>query len=515
MKRTTSQVAAAGAALVLVAGVAIAQTTVITHATIVRVSGPPIANGTIVIDGERIVAVGGNVAIPAGAQVIDARGKFAYPGLIDSDTRLGLTEISSVSGGEDVSEIGTFNPAIATYIAVNPHSELIPVTRVNGVTTVVSSPSGGRIAGVATVIDLDGWSPAQMARRPLGMLVVEYPQFGAAGGGGFFSRGPRLSLEEQRRRAEQQIRELGDYFEAARSYADRKARGTLPAVDRQLEAMVPAMRGEMPVAFSANGAEEIMSAVHTAERFGLDAVIVGGRAAWEVADSLAATNVPVILGSILSNPGEDEDPFDAIYAQPSVLARAGVKFAFSTGDAANARNLPYHAQMAVAHGLDEETALRAMTLWPAQILGIDQEVGTLEAGKVANLFIADGDPMDVRTTIEQVFIRGRAIEMGTRHIHGIIVIPERATRASPAPQPRRPSGPSRRSIGAIVGSYKSAVSKRINQLRGTPGAWVWQRNYYEHVIRDIASLNRIREYIARNPARWSDDTENPRRPHGR
>jgi imidazolonepropionase-like amidohydrolase len=393
-----------------------AQAIAITGGTVVTMAGPPIVNGTVVIEGGKIVAVGAAVAVPAGARTIDARGKFVFPGLIDARTQLGLTEIGSVAGGNDMSELGDFNPAMATVVAVNPHSELIPVTRVEGVTTVLSAPGGGRVAGTATVIDLDGWTPREMARVPLAALIVEYPVLERTGGGGFGGGrgGAALSDEEFTRRAERQVRELNEYFERARSYADRKARGTVPALDRQLEAMVAPVRGEMPVLVSADGPKEILGAIALADRFGLKLIIGGGRQAWRVADTLAARKIPVILGSILSNPGRD-DPFDALYAQPRVLARAGVKFAFSTDGASDVRDLPYHAQMAVAHGLAADTALMALSRWPAEILGIGSEVGTIEPGKVANLFVASGSPLDVRTTVEQVFIRGRPMDGSTRH----------------------------------------------------------------------------------------------------
>jgi imidazolonepropionase-like amidohydrolase len=393
-----------------------AQAIAITGGTVVTMAGPPIVNGTVVIEGGKIVAVGAAVAVPAGARTIDARGKFVFPGLIDARTQLGLTEIGSVAGGNDMSELGDFNPAMATVVAVNPHSELIPVTRVEGVTTVLSAPGGGRVAGTATVIDLDGWTPREMARVPLAALIVEYPVLERTGGGGFGGGrgGAALSDEEFTRRAERQVRELNEYFERARSYADRKARGTVPALDRQLEAMVAPVRGEMPVLVSADGPKEILGAIALADRFGLKLIISGGRQAWRVADTLAARKIPVILGSILSNPGRD-DPFDALYAQPRVLARAGVKFAFSTDGASDVRDLPYHAQMAVAHGLAADTALMALSRWPAEILGIGSEVGTIEPGKVANLFVASGSPLDVRTTVEQVFIRGRPMDGSTRH----------------------------------------------------------------------------------------------------
>ena len=396
-------------------GTAVAQAVAITGATVVPVSGPPIPNATIVIADGRIAAVGANVTVPAGARVIDASGKFVYPGLIDSRSRVGLYEIGSVQASLDYNEMGDFNPAMAVHVALNAHSDLIPVTRVNGVTSVLATPSGGRVPGTAALIDLDGWTPDELSRVPYAALAVSYPQLERTGGGfGGFGGGGQMSDEEFRRRAERQVRELEEYLARAESYADRKARDAVPELDRQMEAMVPVMRGERPVAIQADTPEQIRGALGLAQRFGLRIVIVGGDQAWRVADSLAAHDVPVVLGSILSMPGRDR-PFDAIYAQPAVLAARGVRFAFSTGDAANARNLPYHAAMAVAHGLAPEVALRAMTQWPAEFWGVGDALGTLEAGKVANLFIADGDPLDVRTTVEQVFIRGRPIEMESRH----------------------------------------------------------------------------------------------------
>jgi imidazolonepropionase-like amidohydrolase len=409
--------AAIWVASALAAAAATAQSVAITGGTVVTMAGQPIANGTVVIEGGRIAAVGAGVPVPAGARTIDARGKFVYPGLIDARTQLGLTEIGSVSGGNDMNELGDFNPAMAAVVAVNPHSELIPVSRTNGITTVLTAPGGGRISGTAAVLDLDGWTPKEMARVPLAALVVSYPILERTpGGGGFggFRGGQQLSDEEFTRRAERQVRELNEYLERARSYTDREARGAVPEVDRQLEAMTAAVRGDMPVMVTADGAREIAGAIALADRFGLALVIVGGRQAWRVADTLAARRIPVILGPVLSSPSRD-DPFDAIYAQPGVLARAGVKLAFSTDGASDVRDLPYHAQMAVAHGLAPDTALLALTRWPAEILGVADQVGTIEPGKVANLFIATGTPLDVRTAVEQVFIRGVAIEPMDRH----------------------------------------------------------------------------------------------------
>ena len=208
-RKVVSPWAAALALTCAMAVVAQAQVVAVVGGTVVPASGPRIQNGTVLIEGERITAVGANVQVPAGARVIDARGKFVYPGMIDAWSRVGLREIGSVSGGNDLNEVGDFNPAIATVVAVNPNSDLIPVTRVNGVTTALSVPSGGRISGVGTVIDLDGWTPAEMTRVPLALLVVSYPPLErTAGRGGFFGARRRLSDEEFARRARRQVREL-------------------------------------------------------------------------------------------------------------------------------------------------------------------------------------------------------------------------------------------------------------------------------------------------------------------
>jgi imidazolonepropionase-like amidohydrolase len=409
--------AAVTALTAFTAGSLPAQSVAITGGTVVTMAGPPIANGTVIIERGRIAAVGAGLTVPAGARVIDATGKFVYPGLIDAHTQLGLTEIGSVAGGNDQSELGEFNPAMAAVVAVNPHSDLIPVTRAEGITTVLTAPQGGRVSGTGAVIDLDGWTPRDMARVPLAALMVQYPTLERTpGGGGFggFRGGERLSDEEFTRRAERQVRELTEYFERAKSYADRAGHGAAPGPDRQLEAMAAALRGEMPVVIAADGEKEILGAIALADRFGLKLILGGGREAWRVADTLAARRIPLVLGPVLSSPGRDE-PFDAIYAQPKVLARAGVRFAFSTDGASDVRDLPYQAQMAVAHGLSPDTALLALTRWPAEILGLGADLGTIEAGKVANLFVATRTPIDVRTRVEQVFIRGELMTPETRH----------------------------------------------------------------------------------------------------
>ena len=392
---------------------------VVQNATIVPVTGPRIQNGSLVIRGDRIEAVGPNVAAPAGAQVIDGAGLFVYPGMIDGGTQLGLTEIGSVPGGEDTEEIGDFNPHNVALTAVNPHSELIPVTRVNGVTTAITAAEGGLISGQAGLIDLMGWTPAEMAARRQAAMVVSYPSLGGGGfGGGGGGGGQQRSEAERREELDRRTRSLRSYFADAKAYADMKGRvataGGVRKVNQAMEAMTPIMRGEMPVIFDVTTADQIRGVLALADTFGIKVILRGAREAWRLADTLAMRKIPVIVGPLTSVPGAD-DPYDMTYANPGVLSRAGVKIAFQTSDASNSRNLPYNAALAVAYGLDADAALRALTINPAEIFGVAERYGSLAPGKVANVVVTTGDPMDVRSVVRYLFIRGQAVPLDDRH----------------------------------------------------------------------------------------------------
>lgn len=405
-------VAVALALLAAPAAVSAQDVYAITGATVVPVTGPTIPNGTVVIRAGKIAAVGANVAVPAGATVIDGKGLFVYPGLIDSGTQLGLTEISSVPGGEDDQEIGDFNPHNNALSAVNPHSELIPVTRVSGVTTVITGANGGLIAGAAALIDLNGWTPDEMAVRPRAGMVMTYPRiagggFGFGGGGGGGGQTP----EQQRETRDRQIRTLRTYLGDAKAYNDQRDH---PKVSLAFAALGPMLRGEMPAVFDVQTVEQIQGVLSLADSFKLKVVLRGATGAWRLADTLAARKIPVIVGPTTALPA-GEDPYDAIYANPGALVRAGVKIAFQTNDAANSRNVGYNAALAEAYGLDADAALKAVTIWPAEIWGVADRYGSIEVGKVANLVVTTGDPLDVRSVPQHVFIRGHPIALTDRH----------------------------------------------------------------------------------------------------
>jgi len=383
----------------------------ITHVTIVPVSGPRVPNGTIVIRNGKIEAAGANVATPAGAAVVDGTGLFAYPGLIDSGTRLGLVEIGSVPGGQDTQELGQFNPQDAVLTAVNPHSTHIGITRANGITSVITSAEGGLIQGHAALLDLAGWTPEEMAESGRVAMVMTYPR---VGGGGRFGRGQGGAgqgdaTETQNR----QVKELMDYLRNAKAYL---ARANPVPENLAYAALGPALRGEVPVLFDVQTEGQIRGALALADSFKLKPVLRGAQSAWMLADTLAARKVPVIVGPMVTVP-EGDAPYDAIYAMPGVLAKAGVTIAFQTNDGGegNSRNLPYNAALATAYGLDPEEALRAITINPARIWGVGDRLGSIEPGKTANLFLTTGDPLDVRSIVKHVFIRGQLMPWDDRH----------------------------------------------------------------------------------------------------
>lgn len=393
----------------------------IKDAKIVTVTGAVIARGTVHIKDGKIVAVGERVNVPGTAKVIDGRGLSVYPGMIDSGTRLGLTEVGSVQETQDITELGDFNSNAKAVLAVNMHSELIPVARANGVTSVITSPRGRLVSGQAAMINLDGWTWQEMAVKPAVAMAMEYPRASGGGrGGGFGGFGGQAAgnLREQARR---QVEALEKKLEEARNYANAKeARAkdpSLPArpVDLVLEALIPVVRGEIPVLMTANTEAEIKGAIEIADKNKLKLIITGADEAVKVASLLKEKSIPVIIGPVTEVPRREDDPYDRNFAQAAELHKAGVRFAFQTNDAAYVRNLPYQAGTAAAFGLPKDEALKAVTIYPAQIFGVDKMIGSIEAGKAANLIVTDGDPLEFRTNIKHMFINGRPVDLSSRH----------------------------------------------------------------------------------------------------
>ena len=392
----------------------------IRNARIVTVTGPVIENGTVVISNGKIAAVGSNVTVPSGARIIDAKGLTVYPGMMDADTEIGLIEIGSVAGSVDTNEIGDNNANIHVDVAIHPDSSHTAIARVNGITTVLTAPRGGLIAGQSAILNLDGWTPREMVLKSPAAMHINWPGGGGRGGdfGGF---GAQRSVTELRREQDTQVENLKKILRDAAAYGDaRDARAKDPSLPKQdldlkLEALVPVVRGQMPVIINVNLERDIKNAIAFVTEMKLKAIISGGAEAYKVADQLKAKNIPVIVGPVLRLPSRDDDPYDAAFANAGLLWKAGVKIAFQTGDSSNVRNLPYNAGMAAAFGLPKEEALKAVTIYPAEILGISDRVGSIEQGKIANLIVTDGDPLEIRTQIKHVFINGRDIPLTSRH----------------------------------------------------------------------------------------------------
>lgn len=391
----------------------------IRNATIVPVTSAPIANGTIVFENGKITAIGANVAVPSDATVIDGTGLSVYPGMIDSGSSIGLVEIESVAGTVDTSELGDINPNARAAVAINPHSEVIPVTRVNGVTDAIVIPEGGIISGQSALVKMSGWTPAEMTINASAAMHIRFPRL----------RSFPLSGVPQDEEAEKELRKnytketdkLRDIFRDAQAYAKavsaRASDNSVQRVDRDpiLEALVPVVEGRVPVVLHASQARDIRAALKFADEFKLKAILSGANDVAQVVSDLKSRNIPVILGPILSMPQREDDAYDVLFTNAKTLYDNGIPFAIQSGDAHNARNLPYHAAACAAFGLPKEEALKSITINAAQIWGVADRLGSLEVGKNATLIVTDGDPLEARTNVRRVFIDGEDISMESRH----------------------------------------------------------------------------------------------------
>ncbi len=379
-------------------------------ATIHTVTSGVIENGTIVLENGVITAIGTDVDIPARARVVDATGKHIYPGLIDAFSTVGIAEIGAVDVSNDVNELGDFNPNVRADIAVNAESRHIGTTRSAGVLTTLTTPGGGLVSGMSSALALEGWSWEEMSMQSAAALNVNWPNPNPGrfrGFGGF-----RFGPQEDRPSYEEQVQQLKDFFGEARAYRDAVAAGQQVRSDSRYAAMIPVFDGEIPVVVAADGAAQINDAITWAREEGFRIVIRGGQDAIHVADRLVAEDIPVILTSTMAAPGRQYEGYDGAYSMPARLHEAGVRFAISGGSGALYSNrLPFEAGVAVAFGLPEEEALKAVTINPAQFLGLDDRVGSLEPGKQATFLITTGTPLDMTSDIEQAYIQGRELDM--------------------------------------------------------------------------------------------------------
>ncbi|MEP0987488.1 amidohydrolase family protein [Ekhidna sp.] len=404
-------------ALILTTGLVFGQipsaesgTFALTNATIETITNGTIQNGTLIISDGKIAEVGTNVSIPQGAKTIDCSGMTIYPGMIDGGTQIGLVEVSSDPRTRDNSEIGDVIPHIQALTAVNPSSTIHPVTRVNGVTTALTMPSGGLFPGTAALINLHGYTPDQMFAGFKG-VVMNFPATGRRG------RWDRRSEEDIKKAAEKNLKKLNDVWAKAIQYhkIDSATGGKDQPYYPEMEALMPVVRGEMKLLVNVNAANDIKAALKWIEEKGADAILCGVSEGWRVAEEIAESKIPVVTGPVLSNPTRSYDRYDRPYANAGAMQKAGVKVAIRTNEVENVRNLPFHAGFAAAYGMGKEEALKAITIVPAEIFGVSDMYGSIEKGKVANLFVASGDPFETRTQIKYVFIDGWNIPMVSRH----------------------------------------------------------------------------------------------------
>jgi imidazolonepropionase-like amidohydrolase len=389
-------------------------------ATVHPVSGPDISDGSILVRDGKIVEVGARIAAPKGARVIELKGLHIYPGMIDSATEIGLTEIAAVQEMSDIADIGLFKPQLRAATAVNPASEHIPVTRANGITAVITSPGGGIVAGQSVLMHLNGWTMADMVVRAPAAMRLEFPNIRVPrrfGGGETPGRGSAYA--DAKKRYEQQLQELNDFMESARRYRQAKmAAGPEFETDLKLEAMIPVLDGKVPMLIRAEKEKAIKEAIAFADKQKVHMILERGEEAWKVSADLKAHNIPVVLAPTLRLPDEEDEPYDKPFSIPGELSKAGVKFAFASfgpGADDNPFNLPYEAAAAVGFGLPQEEALKAVTLYAAQIWGVGDELGSIEKGKWADLIVTDGDPLETRTQIKQMFIKGSPVDLENKH----------------------------------------------------------------------------------------------------
>jgi imidazolonepropionase-like amidohydrolase len=400
-------------ALVLVAGLASAAAdqqpslTALVGATVHPVSGEVIENGVVLMRGETIEAVGSDLAIPdgePGVTVVELDGLHIYPGFVHPHSALGLTEIGSVAGTVDTTEMGSINAALRVEVAFNHDSALLPVSVAGGIVASHTVPAGGLIRGMSAVMNLDGWSWEDMTIAAPAGMHIDFPS-------GAVDDADNDDLAT-----------INDTLDAARAW--RKAQAAFeadnaprPPRNDQLSALAPVVAGDVPVFLHAGRADEIEAALDWADSQGLERVIVvAGPDLQYVAERLAADDVPAILNGVYTLPTRRWEPYDRAYVAAAKLFEAGVKFAIADGgggfNATNARNLPFHAGSAAAFGLPAEAALKSVTLWPAEILGVGDQLGSLEPGKRASLIVTNGDPLEPMTSIERVWIDGAEYDLG-------------------------------------------------------------------------------------------------------
>ena len=383
--------------------------------TIHTISHGILENADILFVDGKITSVGHNLDIPAEAEIIDASGQHVFPGLISAGSTLGLQEIGAVRATRDYAEVGAVNPNVRANVSYNPDSELIPITRSNGILLALSVPRSGLISGTSSLMMLDGWTWEDATlMHPVGLHLF-WPSMNIPK--------PKPGKQKEKKDKDSRlksIQEIDDLIQESRAYAQLKATGS-PSFKHnlRLEGMLPVITGDIPMFIHANEVRQIEAAVYWAERQSVKMVLVGGKDSWRVTQLLKDREIPVIYTQTHSTPMRRFEQYDQAFITPSQLYAAGVKFCISNSESPfqtpHIRNLPYHAAKAASYGLSWKEALRSITLSTAEILGVEDQVGSLEGSKDATFFIADGDILDIRTQVNMAFVQGRRVDLSDRH----------------------------------------------------------------------------------------------------
>jgi imidazolonepropionase-like amidohydrolase len=382
------------------------------------ISGDVLRGYDLLFANGKIIRIDEEIIPSPETEVIDIYNTHVTPGFIVPVSQLGLVEIGQVKQSRDFAEIGKFNPNVRANVSYNPDSEIIPVTRSNGILLANVAPSSGRISGQSSLMMLDGWTWKDATMLHPTALHINWPNMR-------IRTGKKVKEKEkvQKEKIQKEIQALDDWVRNVKAYEQRISVHLLKSDEKQipdirLASMIPFINGEKPIFIRANEIRQIKSAIRWGNKHHLDIVIVGGRDAWRASELLVKFDVPVILQNVLSTPMRRFEPIHLPYEIPKILSDAGVQFCIApkTGypHNGNIRNLPYEAAMAVRHGLPKEEGLRAITLSAAEILGVADKIGSLEPGKDATFFLSNRNPLEITSSVSKAFIQGREIDLGDR-----------------------------------------------------------------------------------------------------
>jgi imidazolonepropionase-like amidohydrolase len=404
------------------------------------VTGAEMKGVSVLVQDGKIADIGAKIVAPKGMKIVEGKGLRLYPGMIDSNTNLGLSEVGAERVTVDTGELGEFMPQLRALSAVNPESAHFPVVRANGITSVMTFPAaggrGGRggggaqfISGQAALIHMDGWTWEDMAINRDAAVHLLFPSIASRGGRGgmanvdfadevalLFGGGSGAgTYTEAKRQYEAQVAKVTEFFDAARQYQKERT-ANMPGFKRDLkfEAMLPVLEGKVPVAVPAARERAIHDAIAFAEKEHIKIVILSPQELGKEGPELKAKNIPVIMGRTEALPENQDAPYDYAESLPGEFYKAGVKIAFGTFDNEFSRNLPYNAARAVAYGLPYDAALKAITINAAEIWGAGDKMGSIEKGKWADLMLVTGDPLETPTQIKALYIKGKEVDLSNK-----------------------------------------------------------------------------------------------------